>query len=47
LPPPIKSGDTVTVATTFSEPGTLVLRLVAHDGGLESAQDVTVTVSPR
>jgi hypothetical protein len=47
LPPPIKSGDTVTVATTFSEPGTVVLRLAAHDGGLESAQDVTVTVTPQ
>jgi hypothetical protein len=47
LPPPISSGDTVTAAATFSEPGTVVLRLVAHDGGLESAQDVTVVVTPR
>jgi hypothetical protein len=31
---------------TFSEPGTYVLRIQAHDGGLSVAEDVTVTVTP-
>ena len=30
---------------TFSEPGTYVIRALAHDGGLWAAQDVTVVVS--
>jgi hypothetical protein len=47
LPPPISSGDTVTATATFREPGTVVLRLMAHDGGLSTTQDVTVAVTPR
>ena len=31
---------------TFSEPGRYVLRAVAHDGGLATTADVTVTVAP-
>jgi hypothetical protein len=38
-------GKTVTRAT-FSAPGKYVLRLLAHDGYLSSAQDVIVTVAP-
>jgi hypothetical protein len=34
------------VKATFGEPGTFVLRVLAHDGGFETAQDVTVTVQP-
>ncbi len=30
---------------TFAEPGTYVIRALAHDGGLFSSQDVTVVVS--
>jgi len=33
------------VAATFSEPGTYVLRALAHDGGLPTYEDVTVAVS--
>ncbi|MEE2636232.1 MAG: hypothetical protein VYE68_03260 [Acidobacteriota bacterium] len=31
---------------TFSQPGDYVLRALAHDGGLQDYQDVTVTVTP-
>ena len=31
---------------TFSRPGEYVLRALAHDGGLQDYEDVTVTVSP-
>jgi hypothetical protein len=48
LPPPLPStGKTLNVTATFSEPGVVVLRLMAHDGGLASSQDVIVTVLPR
>ena len=33
-------------AVTFSRPGEYVLRALAHDGGLQTYEDVTVTVSP-
>ena len=33
------------VQATFSEPGTYVLRCLAHDGGLMASQDVTVVVT--
>lgn len=36
----------VLVAVTFAEPGTYVLRAMAHDGGLDATQEVTVTVHP-
>ena len=32
------------VAAIFHEPGTYVLRAYAHDGGLATAEDVTVRV---
>ena len=34
------------VRATFDEPGTYVLRALAHDGGLAASDDVTVTVTP-
>ncbi len=34
------------VDVTFSEPGSYVLRALAHDGGLAVSDDVTVTVTP-
>tara|TARA_B100000809_G_scaffold264807_1_gene321700 strand:- start:1255 stop:2064 length:810 start_codon:yes stop_codon:yes gene_type:complete len=34
------------VAVTFSEPGTYVLRAIAHDGGLATIDDAMVVVSP-
>ena len=44
-PPPIPPDDIWTVRTTFSEPGTYVLRVLAHDGALTAYDDVTVTVA--
>lgn len=43
--PPLPPDGRFPVTATFSEPGTYVVRVMAHDGGLDSTQDVTVTVS--
>jgi hypothetical protein len=43
--PPIPPGNRWTARATFSEPGTYVLRALAHDGGLIDYDDVTVTVT--
>jgi hypothetical protein len=43
-PPAPPEGKWV-VRTTFSEPGSYVLRCLAHDGGLMTAEDVTFTVT--
>jgi hypothetical protein len=45
VPPPVPADGRFPVRATFSEPGTFVLRVMAHDGGLASTQDVTVTVT--
>ena len=42
--PPAPPDGMWVVRATFSEPGTYVLRCLAHDGGLATHQDVTVTV---
>ena len=42
--PPIPAGNRWVVRATFTEPGTYVLRGLAHDGGLTDHEDVTVTV---
>ena len=44
--PPVPAGGKWIVNATFPEPGTYVLRCLAHDGGLASAEDVTFIVSP-
>lgn len=44
-PPPLPPDGQFPVTVTFSEPGTYVLRVMAHDGGLDTTQDVTVNVS--
>ena len=44
--PPVPPGGTWEVQATFSEPGTYVLRCLAHDGGLTAAEDITVVVDP-
>lgn len=44
--PPIPPDGKWAVEATFSEPGTYVLRCLAHDGGLMTSEDVTVVVSP-
>lgn len=42
--PPLPPDGRHTVKATFGEPGTYVVRVVAHDGGFETARDVTVRV---
>ena len=43
--PPVPDGNRWQARATFAEPGTYVIRALAHDGGLFSSQDVTVVVS--
>jgi hypothetical protein len=43
--PPVPPDGQWAVRATFSEPGTYVLRCLAHDGGLMTAQDVTFVVT--
>ena len=45
VPPELPPDRTWIVRATFSEPGTYVLRALAHDGGLTAHEDVTVTVT--
>ena len=44
-PPPLPADGKHPVKVTFHSPGTYVIRLLAHDGGLQTAEDVTVTVA--
>jgi len=44
-PPSLPPDGKFPVTVTFKAPGTYVVRVLAHDGGLSSAQDVTVTVT--
>jgi hypothetical protein len=43
-PAPVPPDGRFPVRARFSAPGTFVLRAMAHDGGLMTTQDVTVTV---
>ena len=45
IAPPVPEGNTWQARATFAEPGTYVIRALAHDGGLWASQDVTVVVS--
>ena len=45
-PPPLPADGRWTVEATFADPGTYVLRAQAHDGGLDTSQDVTFIVEP-
>ena len=45
-PPPLPADGKFPVKVTFGEPGNYVVRVLAHDGGLDTAKDVTVTVKP-
>jgi hypothetical protein len=45
-PPPLPKDNKFPVRAAFSEPGTYVVRVLAHDGGYMSYEDVTVTVQP-
>jgi hypothetical protein len=42
---PVPSDGKITVTATFDEPGTYVLRAMAHDGGLKTTREITVTVT--
>jgi hypothetical protein len=42
-PPAPEDGKWV-VETTFTEPGTFVLRCLAHDGGMTTHEDITFSV---
>ena len=44
-PPPVPPDGKYPVTMTFGAPGTYVVRVMAHDGGLMNTQDVTVRVS--
>jgi hypothetical protein len=44
--PPLPPDGKWIVHATFAEPGTYVLRCLAHDGGLSTTEDVTVVVTP-
>lgn len=46
VPPPIPPDGKHSVRATFHEPGTYVVRVLAHDGGFDTAREVTVTVQP-
>jgi hypothetical protein len=43
--PPVPEGNKWQARATFAEPGTYVIRALAHDGGLWAAQDITVVVT--
>lgn len=45
-PPPVPEDGIFVSRTTFSEPGSYVLRVMADDVGLQTTQDVTVSVVP-
>jgi hypothetical protein len=42
--PPLPAGNKWEARASFSQPGTYVVRALAHDGGLWSSEDITVTV---
>jgi hypothetical protein len=44
-PPPIPADNKFPVKVIFGTPGSYVVRVLAHDGGLDTAVDVTVTVT--
>ena len=43
-PPPVPPDGIYSVKVTFDAPGTYVLRVMAHDGGLMSTEDLTISV---
>jgi hypothetical protein len=43
-PPPIPADNKFPVKVTFGTPGAYVVRVLAHDGGLDTVADVTVNV---
>ena len=45
MPPPLPPDGRFPVTVTFSMPGNYVLRVMAHDGGLDATKDVGVTVN--
>lgn len=46
MPPPVPPDGKYPVKVAFKAPGTYVIRVQAHDGGLDDTKNVTVTVVP-
>jgi hypothetical protein len=46
VPPALPADGRFPVKVTFRTPGTFVVRVMAHDGGLQTTRDVTWTVKP-
>jgi hypothetical protein len=46
LPPALPADGRFPVKVVFKAPGTFVLQVLAHDGGLSACENVTVTVKP-
>jgi hypothetical protein len=44
--PPVPADGQWVVRASFPEPGTYVLRCLAHDGGLTTTEDITIVVTP-
>ena len=44
LAPPVPTDNLWITRAVFNEPGTYIVRCLAHDGGLSTYQDVTVNV---
>jgi len=44
-PPPLPADGKFPVAVTFKSAGNYVIRVMAHDGGLQQTQDITVNVA--
>jgi hypothetical protein len=45
MPPPLPADGMHPVKVRFELPGTYVIRVLAHDGGFQASEDVTVTVT--
>jgi hypothetical protein len=45
VPPPVPADGRFPVKVTFRTPGVFVIRVMAHDGGLNTTQDALVNVS--
>lgn len=47
MPPPLPADGRFPVQLAFWDPGTYVIRAMAHDGGLDATQDVTIDVAAK
>lgn len=47
VPPKLPPDGRFPVQVTFGDPGTYVIRVMAHDGGIDATQDVTIDVAAK